>query len=58
MFKTYPLKFYLTYLDEDSDEITLATESDFSILVGGGAKSAKIFIREKNEDFYDETQKI
>lgn len=53
VFKQHPERFYLTYLDEDGDEITLATESDFGILLSSGLKSTKILIREKNEDFYD-----
>lgn len=53
VFKLHPANFYLTYLDEDADEITLTTEPDFSILLGGGTRSAKILIREKSEDFYD-----
>jgi hypothetical protein len=53
VFKQHPQNFYLTYLDEDGDEITLATEADFGILIGGGAKSAKILIKEKSENFYD-----
>ena len=58
VFKTAPKNFYLTYLDEDGDEITLATEADYSILLGTNAKSSKILIRERTEDFYDETQKV
>ena len=58
VFKQHPQNFYMTYLDEDGDEITLATQADYDILVGGGVKSAKILIKEKNEDFYDETQRF
>lgn len=53
VFKIHPPSFYLTYLDEDGDEITLANEADYGILLGTQAKTAKIIIREKNEDFYD-----
>lgn len=58
VFKVFPENFYLTYIDEDGDEITLVSESDYGILLGSEVKSAKIMIREKSEDFYDETQKI
>jgi hypothetical protein len=58
VFKQYPARFYLAYLDEDGDEITLATNNDLKILTGSGIKSVKIFIKEKSEEFYDETQKI
>ncbi len=58
VFKQHPERFYFTYLDEDGDEITLATEDDFKILLSAKLKSVKIIIKEKSEDFYDETQKI
>ena len=48
VFKIYPKNFYLTYLDEDSDEITLATEADFSILLSTNTKSTKVMIKEKS----------
>lgn len=58
VFKQHPERFYFTYLDEDCDEITLATEDDFKILLSAKLKSVKIIIKEKSEDFYDETQKV
>lgn len=48
VFKIYPENFYLTYIDEDGDEITLGTSEDYAILLGSEAKSAKIMIREKS----------
>lgn len=56
IFKKYPKKFYLTYFDEEGDEITLANESDFNMILKGQQKSVKINIRQKSEEFYDETQ--
>jgi threonyl-tRNA synthetase len=53
IFKQLPKRFYLTYLDEDSDEITLENGNDFTILLKNTARSIKIFIREQSEEFYD-----
>jgi len=41
----------LAYIDEDGDEITLETESDYNILLKNGYKSAKILLKHKNHDF-------
>jgi hypothetical protein len=49
IFKKFPLKFNLTYIDEDSDEITLTHESDLQILLGNKSlKSIKIMLRENS----------
>lgn len=45
-------------MDEDNDEITLANENDFKIMKETANKTVKIFIKEVNEDFYDQTQKV
>jgi hypothetical protein len=58
VFKKLPGKFVLTYVDEDSDEITLTNETDFNILLQTGMKTVKIFIKEVSEDFYDQTQEV
>jgi hypothetical protein len=57
VFKQLPAKYYLTYFDEE-DEITLACESDFDTMKQISQKTAKIFIKEVDESFYDETQKV
>jgi hypothetical protein len=51
LFKQCPRSFYLAYIDEDGDEITLETESDYNILLRNGYKSAKILLKQKNHDF-------
>ena len=50
-FKKLPQKYILSYLDEDSDEIVLNDQYDYEILLGSGAKTVKINIKENNEDF-------
>jgi hypothetical protein len=58
IFKQHPLNFYLAYIDEDGDEITLETDSDYNILIKTGQKNAKILIKERAHDFEEDTQKI
>jgi hypothetical protein len=57
-FKALPNRFTFSYLDEDGDEITLKNQSDYEVLLGSGAKTAKITIRETNEDFMEVTNVI
>jgi len=56
VFKKLPGKYILTYIDEDTDEITLTNETDFNILLQTGVKTVKIFVKEISEEFYDQTQ--
>lgn len=58
LFKACPSRFYLSYLDEEGDEITLANDNDYQILLATNQRSAKVYIREKSEEFYDETQQV
>lgn len=57
VFKQLPSKYYLTYFDEE-DEITLACESDFETMKQISQKTVKIFIKEVDESYYDQTQKV
>jgi hypothetical protein len=57
VFKQLPHKFQLTYFDEE-DEITLACQSDLETMQQISQKTVKIYIKEIDESFYDETQKV
>ena len=58
VFKKLPAKYYLTYFD-DEDEITLACDSDFETMSQlFDKRPAKIYIKEVDESYYDETQKV
>lgn len=50
-FKKLPEKYILSYLDEDGDEIVLNDQYDYEILLGSSVKTAKINIKENNDDF-------
>lgn len=54
-FKSLPSKFQFCYLDDENDEITLSTDNDFKIMMETSNKVVKIFIKEADEDFLDQT---
>lgn len=58
IFKSLPSKYTLSYFDEDGDEITLQDQQDYQVLVSSNAKTAKVNIKEVNEEFMELTQKI
>lgn len=45
-------------MDEENDEITLATENDYKIMLETSNKIVKIFIKESDEEFFDETVNV
>ena len=57
-FKTLPQKYHLEYEDIELDLVTIANEDDFQMMFETTNKIVKIFIKEDDQEFYDETDLV